>query len=743
MKKVVVCLILLSAVLVSGSEIIMPSINCDFAENGRFWVPITSGNGKVNFSGGIMELSRNDGASYADAGNSRQNVSFLPGDKIKLTFSAKGEGWVSAGFRMSSSGNVTKRFKLTSEFSRCNFTVDTAKLKLPENGIVKFIIVKDTSKVWIKTCKVTITRIAKKKTPVQTFTPMQTFTPVPLPSGIKFPERLFYLGTNLLVDASLPKIAAIADRAAKAGYNTVLLADWKFGQPWVFGERYIKRIREVAAMLRARKLRIIVSVCQLADPTPFMNECPEEVECLPSLGTPFKVVNGVFTPQDIMRNGSFENGLENWRLDKGTDIALDDKVSISGKNSLRFRVNSPKDTPLGMNRAWHKFKTQPFQQYTMSFKLKTSGLKGPGPSFGIGIVPVGNAPDQPDGFRYLCARRFYTENPVASTQDWKEYKLTFNSLECREVSLAIGGWGTAGGTFWFDDIQIKPSSFLNVVRRGDTPVKVRLAKDGTICQEGKDYSPIVDPKCGNVKWKGDFSDRHAGPVIRILPGSRIKECDTVKVDYYHAAMALHSVCICLNSPKLRPLIERQIRWLQEAIRPEGMLIGIDEHRTYGYDPACVKSGINAGTALRNMAIFTRNKIREIAPQASIYMWNDMFDPFANCRKGGYYYFIKGRGALYGNHVGLPKDIIIMRWTCVEKLVEKSVAHWSKDMGMKYIHFPGYFDAPVFNPRSRSFMKPVLNDPNCVGVGFAQWSGLNNYKPHFEKFLVMVNEMSAK
>ena len=104
MKKVVVCLILLSAVLVSGSEIIMPSINGDFAENGRFWVPITSGNGKVNFSGGIMELSRNDGASYADAGNARQKVSFLPGDKIKLTFSAKGEGWVSAGFRMSSSG---------------------------------------------------------------------------------------------------------------------------------------------------------------------------------------------------------------------------------------------------------------------------------------------------------------------------------------------------------------------------------------------------------------------------------------------------------------------------------------------------------------------------------------------------------------------------------------------------------------------------------------------------------------
>ena len=737
MKKIVAVLLLLGAVLVSGNEVLTAPVNGDFAENGRNWVPFAAKYGKVSFSGGVMELSRNDGAPYADAGNARQSVAFFPGDKIELTFSAMGEGRVSAGFRMSKSGNVVKRFKLTSEFSTCTFTVDTAKLKLPEKGVVKFILGKDTSKVRIRACKVTITRPPKK------IPPLPAFTPAPLPSGVKFPERLFYLGTNLLVDASLPKIAAIADRAARAGYNTVLLADWKFGQPWAFGERYVKRLREVAAMFRARKLRIIVSVCQLGDPTPFMNECPEEVECLPSLGTPFEVVNGVFTPRDIMLNGSFEKGLENWRLDQGANIAVDDKVSFSGKNSLRFQVNSAKDTPQGMIRAWYKFKARPFQQYTLSFRLKTAGVKGPGPGFGIGFVPVGNAPDQPDGFRYLCCRGFYTGNPVGSTQEWKAYKLTFSTLEGGELLIAVGGWGTSGGTFWIDDVQIKPASFLNVVRRRDTAVKVTLARDGALCQEGKDYTPIVDPKCGNVRWRGDFNDQHEGPVIRILPGSRIREGDVVKVDYYHAAMVRNGVCICLNSPKLKPLIERQIRWLQEAIRPEGMLIGIDEQRSYGYDPACVKSGIDAGTALRNMAIFARNKIREIAPQAAVYMWNDMFDPFANCRKGRYYYLIKGCGSLYGNHVGLPKDIIILRWTAAEKLIEKSIAHWSKDMGMKYIHFPGYFDAPVFNPRSRSFMEPVLNDPNCVGVGFAQWSGLDNFRPHFEKFLAMVNEISAR
>ena len=159
MKKIVVVLLLLGAVLVPGSEVLTPPVNGDFAENGRFWAPFAAGNGKVSFSGGVMELSRNDGAPYADAGNARQSVAFLPGDKIELTFSAMGEGWVSAGFRMSKSGNVARRFKLTPEFSTCTFTVDTAKLKLPEKGSVKFIIDKETSKVQIKECKVTISRI--------------------------------------------------------------------------------------------------------------------------------------------------------------------------------------------------------------------------------------------------------------------------------------------------------------------------------------------------------------------------------------------------------------------------------------------------------------------------------------------------------------------------------------------------------------------------------------------------------
>lgn len=158
MKKTVLFLCLSAAFLAAG-ETLTPQINGNFAEKGRSWGLLAAKYGKVSFSDGVMELSRNDGAPYADVGNTRQSMEFRAGDKIELTFSAKGEGSVSAGFRMAQSGNVTKRFKLTPEFSTFTFTVDTAKLKLPEKGNVKFIIDKETSKVQIKECKVTISRI--------------------------------------------------------------------------------------------------------------------------------------------------------------------------------------------------------------------------------------------------------------------------------------------------------------------------------------------------------------------------------------------------------------------------------------------------------------------------------------------------------------------------------------------------------------------------------------------------------
>ena len=558
----------------------------------------------------------------------------------------------------------------------------------------------------------------------------------------RFPERGFYLGTNLLVDASVPKIKAVAERAEKAGYNTVYLQDWKFGRPWHFGERYKKRLQEVVNILRQHKLRVIVEVCHVGDPCCMLDDMPEEAEALPSLNSEFRIVNGVFTPENILPNGSFDQGLKGWRLDKGAKIEIDEKA---GK-SLHFTIASPQDAPKGMSRAWMELKVNPYCQYTLTFKLKTRDVKGPGSSFGLNAAFVADAEENLHGMRNISRRNIDVAKPVKSTQDFTEYQVTFNSLEYSRLKLVAGSWFTRGGEFWFDDFSLKPTSFLNVLHRKTTPVKVTSYDGKKVYEEGKDFTRIVDPACGNYRWQGNFDDTHTPPVVKILPGSAIKEGDVVKASYYHPAFTLRGVCICPNSSKLKPHVEKQIRYFQETVSPDGFLLNIDEQRSYGYDPECVKAGISSGHALNKIAVFAYGKIKEIAPGAKIYMWNDMFDPYGNCYLDRYYYLVRGRGTLYNSWIGLPKDIIILRWTTKNSVefVKKSMDHFAS-LGMKYIQFPGYFDTMTFNPKSRQFMEMTVDDPACIGVGFGQWSGINHFgkTTHLEDFLKMVEEVSAR
>ena len=737
MRKLLALLTTGAAFMLCGATI-TPDFNGEFKEQGKYWGFLGVKRGTLSSAAdGALVITRAKEQPYADVGNTKNTFELRKGDKVTMTLRAKGKGTLAAGFRLMKTGNMLTYFPLKSEYSDFVCTFDLSKAKLPERAVVKFILNKKCETAVIKYCKIVIER-AEPGIP-----PLKPFKAPQLPKTGRFPEKGFYLGTNLMVDSSFPKIDKVAERAARAGYNTVYLGDWKMAQPWAFGLDYVDRVRRVAEMFRKRNIRVVVGICCLGDPSPYMNEFPEEVECAPSKKTPFIVKNGVFTAENEVVNGSFEEGLKNWRLDHGANIRIDDKVSASGKKSLYFAVKKPGDAPLKMIRAWHKIKVRPFQQYTMTVKIKTKNVKGKGSSLGISAGPLGLDPKLEHGFRYITHRRIDFRNPIKSTQDWKEYKITFNSFECTDMTLVCGAWNMESGEFWVDDVKLAPSSFLNVVRRRDTAVKVTSADGKKVYVEGKDFAPVIDPISGKFRWVGDYDDSHAAPVIKVLPGSAIKEGEKILVDYYHASFALTNVCICLNSPVLKKVVEKQIDWFMKAIRPEGFIIAIDEHRCYGYDPACEKSGMNGGQALNHMAKFTYDKIKAASPDAAIYMWNDMFDPYANCYPDNYYYSIRGKASLTGNWLTLPKDIIILRWTTkTAARVTGSMKHW-RDLGMKYIQFPGYFTEAVFNPKSEGYMKETVKDPACIGVGFAQWSGIDNFRPHLENFLKMVDKVKAE
>ena len=67
-----------------------------------------------------------------------------------------------------------------------------------------------------------------------------------------------------------------------------------------------------------------------------------------------------------------------------------------------------------------------------------------------------------------------------------------------------------------------------------------------------------------------------------------------------------------------------------------------------------------------------------------------------------------------------------------------MAHWSK-LGMKYIQFPTYF-CTTFSPMARPIIEASAEDPNCIGIAFAQWQKIDNFKPYFEQLMQVVSEV---
>ena len=230
-----------------------------------------------------------------------------------------------------------------------------------------------------------------------------------------FPEKGFYLSFNFTRTGELHKITQVADRAKKAGYNTVYLADSKFGNPWTRGEQYEKNVKQAVKILRERDLKVAVYVCAHGQ---FLQECPFEAECVPVQEQEFSVLNGKISGKSFFSNSSFEEGLTGWRADSGKDISIDSTVCASGKNSLRFRIDPKKRE--GQIRIRRALPVAPFKQYTLSLKLKTRNMKGRGSNFGIAAQPVGVIRNgKSTEFRYICYQRLNAVRPILSTQDCK------------------------------------------------------------------------------------------------------------------------------------------------------------------------------------------------------------------------------------------------------------------------------------------------------------------------------------
>ena len=124
--------------------------------------------------------------------------------------------------------------------------------------------------------------------------------PLVLLVRISLPTRRWvYLQLNLQVQANVPKAEEILRRAAKAGYNGVVLADYKLNILDRVPEHYFDHARQFKRIADELGLEVIPTVAPFGYSDGLLAHDPNLAEGIPVKDAPFVVKGG----GDVMRAG--------------------------------------------------------------------------------------------------------------------------------------------------------------------------------------------------------------------------------------------------------------------------------------------------------------------------------------------------------------------------------------------------------------------------------------------------------
>jgi hypothetical protein len=521
----------------------------------------------------------------------------------------------------------------------------------------------------------------------------------------RFEQRWVYSMYNLAVPKNVDVVSALIERAAKAGYNGIVLADFKFNRLGQMGPDYFKNVARVKAVADKHGVEIIPTLFPVGYSDGLLIHDPNLAEGLPVKDAPF-VVKGreavlVPDPPVALVNGDLEkadgNRFAGFALqdDPGVVTFADAEVHHGGARSCRFQ--DFKSGKSGNARLVQNVRVRPHASYRLSAWVKTRDLSPARPHF-LAMGKSGKG-------------LTFHEPHLKPTADWSLMEVTFNSLEETQVAVYVGLWGGKSGAFWIDDLKIEELGLVNVLRRDGCPLTVTSADGKTTYEEGRDYLPVRDANLGKDSPGRKFGAGHSPAPLALTENSRIKDGDRLRVSWYHP-VSIHDdqVMCCLTEPKLDELLRDQAKRVNDLLRPRTFFMGHDEIRVAGWCRACQSTGKTPGQLLADNVRRCISILRELRPDAKIVVWSDMFDPNHNALDR--YYLVNG--SLKGSWEGLPKDAIIANWN--RGKAEKSLP-WFAERGHPLM-LAGYYDAA---PETFSrWAEAARGVPNVRGFMYTTW-----------------------
>jgi len=498
----------------------------------------------------------------------------------------------------------------------------------------------------------------------------------------RFARRWFYAQFNLQVEKQADELIVLLGRAGKAGYNGMVLADYKLNVLDRVPAHYFKNLARVKEAADRAGIEIIPAVFPIGYSSGLLAHDPNLAEGLPVKDAPF-VVKGreavlVADGSSRLLNGDLEDTKGDrfvgfsFQDDPGTTTFADRDTVHGGKVSCRMQ-DPGKGSSHGNCRLAQRVKVRPAACYRFSCWVKTQDLK---PSGGFRLLALGTGKEG----RPLT---FY-EGAMKSTQDWQRVAVVFNSLDQAEVTLYAGQWGGQSGTLWLDDLKLEELALNNVLRREGCPLTVTSADGKTVYKEGKDFLPVRDAKLGQEPYAGEFSFDHPAPALQLAPDSRIKDGDHLSIGWYHPVLVHgEQVMCCLSEPKVYDLLRDQAKRVHDLLKPKTWFMSHDEIRVGNWCRACRDARKMPGELLADNVSRCVKIIRELDPKAAIVVWSDMFDPHHNAVDR--YYLVNG--TLAGSWKGLSEGVIVANWNSA-KAAES--LKWFAERGHPQI-IAGYYD----------------------------------------------------
>ncbi len=399
-------------------------------------------------------------------------------------------------------------------------------------------------------------------------------------------------------------------------------------------------------------------------------------------------------------NPGFESGLTGWFGYNDPNMGIATTVSHSGTAS-GYVTNAA-----GNARFEQTVNLIPWRQYHARIWIKTSNFQG------FSQIEVWDPSTN--------TTLFNTPIEQQATQDWTELDFTFNSRGTTAPLFLFGVWGGSTGTIWFDDVFMEETSLVYVLRRPGTPlVAYNPNNPNAVYQEGTDFNPIADPQLASGGLFAGFY--HAPGVVTLPPTTSLQAGQTVAMDYYavQPATSVGDVGMCLTETATQ-------NWLQQnagnvvANLPGGIdyLLSYDEMRHMDSCSSCKAKNMTPGQLLAWHVANTVSLYSSLAPSAKLYVWNDMFDPFANAVNN--YYFVEGNIA--GSWTGVPANVTIMNWNpynLANSLNWFSGLNSQQPIPHQQI-IAGYYDSGNGTASATQELQQAAGVPGVTGLMYTTW-----------------------